>query len=614
MSELPKNLIYNKEKAGLNTSNAEEIREKIVDASKDTKYFERIKERSHNVDSAVEEMRFKLTCATKSSRKQALKEADALIEKLKSKRNMNDTYLHADLDMFYAAVEALDDPSLNDIPFAVGGDVKHGVISTSSYKARKFGVRSGMAVFIAMKLCPELKIVPHHGAKYKHYSDIVRSVFRKYDPDFTAFGLDEASLNVTKLTTKGELDENGNLVTGESIAKKIQKEVFDLTKLTLSVGVAHTTQLAKIASDINKPNGIYSVSKDPDEMQAFVDKLPIRKIPGIGGVAEQTLQGLGINFVRDIIEKREDIWLTQRPIFREFLFAAALGVYQKVVNKGPQQSISKECTFDATYDRCTLMDIIERLSAQVHSVLKDQGSACKTVGVRFKDNAFNSYTRNFTFQCETSKKKDITNAALKLLLDDMKSHVVKYRLLGVRVSSLTKPGSKVQQSIRAFAVNSSYIPPKKEASKKDEKTYKKEENKEMTEEEIAAVFNVNDDDSDDYEHSSCYSLQYNYEEDRFEFACEEDVIETPKNEEKETQCVAEAKDEKVQEKEEKKAIDGPLAKFLVPKEQCTSMPKEETKKVAKPSKPAPKKNKKKPKKMLPNISQKSLDQLFEKVK
>ena len=442
-------LIFNVEKAGLNKNTAHQISKTIVETSKDTKYFEKQLQRSQNIDRIVEEMKFKITCTTKGAKIEAENQANQLINILSRKRDLTSIYLHADLDMFYAAVEALEDPSLNDIPFAVGGDVRHGVISTSSYKARQFGVRSGMAVFIALKLCPELKIIPHHGEKYVHFSNIVRSVFKKYDPNFRSAGLDEASLNITQILQKD------TTLTPELIARRIQEEVYELTKLTLSIGIAHTTHLAKIASDYNKPNGIFKMPDDPDELVSFIGKLPIRKLPGIGGVAEQTLKGLGVNFVGDILEKKVDIWITQRPLFREFLFSAALGVYQRSMVKMPAKSISKETTIDPTNDKCKLMDIIEKLAKQVSDLLQGSGCACRTVTVKFKDSSFNLTTRCLTFDFDTSKTTDIVNAAFKILFDEMRDKFVKYRLLGVRVSSLIQSGAKRQKSINAYAVKNS---------------------------------------------------------------------------------------------------------------------------------------------------------------
>ena len=441
-------LLYNVEKAGLNKNTAHQISKTIVETSKDTKFYERQVKKSQNLDKLVESMKFKITCTTKAEKLEAENQSSQLISILSRKRDLTSTFLHADLDMFYAAVEALYDPSLKDIPFAVGGDIKHGVISTSSYKARQFGVRSGMAVFIAFKLCPDLKLVPHHGERYVHYSNIVRSVFRKYDPNFISGGLDEASLNITTLLQKD------SSLTPESIAENIQKEVFELTKLTLSIGIAHTTQLAKIASDYNKPNGIFRMPEDPDELVAFIGKLPIRKIPGIGGVSEQTLKGLGINTVGDILEKRVDIWLTQRPLFREFLFSAALGVYQRSLERPPVQSISKETTIDATNDKCKIMDVIEKLATQVATTMRSSGCSCRTVTVKFKDSNFNLSTRCYTFEYYTSKTNDIINAAFKILFDEMNTKFVKYRLLGVRVSALVRSGEKRQTCIHSYLTKS----------------------------------------------------------------------------------------------------------------------------------------------------------------
>ena len=559
-------LIFNVEKAGLNKNSAHQISKKIVETSKDTKYYEKQVQRSQNIDKIVEDMKFKITCTTKAAKIEAENQADQLINILSRKRDLTSTYIHADLDMFYAAVEALEDPSLNDIPFAVGGDVKHGVISTSSYKARQFGVRSGMAVFIALKLCPELKIIPHHGEKYVHFSNIVRTVFKKYDPHFRSAGLDEASLNITE-----KLQKDPSL-TPEIIAQSIQKEVYELTKLTLSIGIAHTTQLAKIASDYNKPNGMFRMPEDPNELIEFIGKLPIRKIPGIGGVAEQTLKGLGVNTVGDILAKKVDLWITQRPLFREFLFSAALGVYQRSMIDMPAKSISKETTIDPTNDKCKLMDIIEKLAKQVCDILQGSGCSCRTVTVKFKDSSFNLTTRCLTFDFDTSKTTDIVNAAFKILFDEMRDKYVKYRLLGVRVSSLTQPGAKRQKTINYYAVKSTNL------TNQTPKQTNEEEFHYLSSDSESEVF-LSSTDDEEIVYDGIQDSEYDQNSQQvlppmnLDYIQEE--VEAVRKEEK-------SKKEKLKQKQNKNSISktGPLCKFLVP---TSEIPKyEEKPKISSP--------------------------------
>jgi len=454
MTQPTTSLLYNQEKAGLQ-ANPEQIANKIAQISKETKYYELQKSRSKNIDHQISQYKDKIKSASQAELDFSLMQVDCFIDGLKKKYSLNKHYLHADLDAFFASVEALDDPSLIGVPFAVGGSIRHGVISTSSYEARKFGVRSGMAVFIAMNLCPELKIVAHHGDRYSEMGRLVRTVFAKYDPNYVSFSLDEATLDISPLVNSER--------TPYSIAKSIQEEVFDLTKLTISLGIGHSKMLSKMGSDINKPNGIYIFPSDHTELLQVLSKMTIRKVPGVGGVSEHLLHGLGIQTIGDVFEKRGIIWYVFRQVFCKFLFSSSLGVdNESFSTTGPQQSISKETTFDSNSDLSDLMGIVDYLSNKVSKKMQRMGIACRTVTVKFKDEFFQVFSKCYTFDHDTASVQEITNAALKILLDERKIKIQKLRLLGVRVSNLVQPGEKRQVSLKQWTVKQDPIssPPK----------------------------------------------------------------------------------------------------------------------------------------------------------
>lgn len=436
-------LVYDENKAGL-AAPAEEVREKIMSISKGSKYFEQQQKRSTRADKQILQMKNKLKHTSESERHFAEMQVENYLQNLEKLRDYSKTYLHADLDSFFASCEALRDPSLVGTAFAVGGEIKHGVLSTTSYEARKFGVRSGMAVFIALQLCPHLKIVESHYELYKHYSSIVRKIFEKYDSHYISFGLDEASLDLSehvKLDYEKAMD----------IAKNIQKEVFEQTKLTISCGIAITPQLAKIASDVNKPNGIFEIKHDRESTLDFISKLPIRKIPGIGGVAEQLLHGIGITTMKDVMDKKTDLWICMRPLFCQFIFSACLGINRQTFGvTRHQQSISKERTFDNTNDRVFMEEIIEKLCMEVCKLLQEMNVLCRNVTVKFKDSSFQTITRCLSFDHDTNKIADIFCACVKILNDELRSRYVKYRLLGVRCGQLSTPGAKRQISIQTM--------------------------------------------------------------------------------------------------------------------------------------------------------------------
>lgn len=457
-------IIYNQVKAGL-VSAADDIAAKVADASKDTRYFQLQKERSKNCDAQISKMQEKIRSMSAAELDFATYQVDNFIKGLESKRSFSTIYMHCDLDSFFASVEALLDPSLKGTAFAVGGSIKHGIISTSSYEARKYGVRSGMAVFVAMRLCPHLNVVRHHGDKYMEYSHEVQEIFKKYDPNFVSFGCDEATLDITHLINEQTKPDQ--------IAKQVQQEVFEKTKLTISCGVAHTPQLSKIASDINKPNGYFIVPNNEEQLKQFLSSLPVRKIPGIGGVNEQLLKGIGIETIGQIIEKRAEIWASMTHKFCTFMFSAAVGVQIREYEAGPQQSISKDRTFDATDAKHELMDMVELLASKVAKKMQKMNIACRNISVKFKDINFKVTQKSYTFDYDTSSTSEIVNVALKLLLEERNERSIKLRLVGVRASNLTAPGEKRQVSIKNFLKDKDEAETK-EPKEKPEKKQKKE--------------------------------------------------------------------------------------------------------------------------------------------
>ena len=438
-SQPDENLIYNPSKAGLPT-NFQNISHQIQEVSKGTKYFQFQKERSKIMESQIKGLKKKLNSASKLELDFARLKADAYLTSLESRRNFSNVFLHADLDAFFASVEALIDPSLKGIPFAVGGSIKHGVISTSSYEARAFGVRSGMAIFIALNLCPQLKIVECHFDAYIEASNKVKSVFARYDPDFVSFGLDEATLNISQLIADGR--------DMKEIALEIQQSVYKETNLTISIGIATTSQLAKMASDINKPNGICIMPFESQALRDFLAPLKIRKIPGIGGVTERKIQALGVETIGDIIAKRAEICHVFSDLFIRFLFSSAIGctnLDKSIPEK--QQSFSKETTFDATNDLSKLFEIIENLALKIAKKLQKHNITTKTITVKFKDSQFQKFDRSITLDHQTSKTSEILNAAIASLMYEHRHQHKSLRLMGVKVSNLLYPGEKRQESI-----------------------------------------------------------------------------------------------------------------------------------------------------------------------
>ncbi|WP_237386655.1 DNA polymerase IV [Xenorhabdus sp. Sc-CR9] len=199
--------------------------------------------------------------------------------------------IHVDMDCFFAAIEMRDNPSFSNIPIAVGGSAdRRGVISTANYLARHFGVHSAMSTAMALKLCPQLKVIPGRMALYKDVSQHIRQIFSRYTELIEPLSLDEAYLDVT--------DCHHCHGSATLIAQEIRQIIFDELTLTASAGIAPIRFLAKIASDINKPNGQYVIS--PENVDTFVKSLPLRKIPGVGKVTAKRLSDMGLETCSDV--------------------------------------------------------------------------------------------------------------------------------------------------------------------------------------------------------------------------------------------------------------------------------------------------------------------------
>lgn len=201
--------------------------------------------------------------------------------------------IHIDMDCFYAAIEMRENPALRGIPMAVGGDPnRRGVIATANYDARRFGVRSAMASAHALRLCPHLTIVPVRMNAYRQESAIIRAIFEEFTDQIEPLSLDEAYLDVS----------HSDHCRGSAtlIAQEIRRQIQESTGLTASAGVAPNKFLAKVASDINKPDGIFTIP--PDDVDRFIRTLPVEKIPGVGKVTAEKLHRIGLRTCADLQE------------------------------------------------------------------------------------------------------------------------------------------------------------------------------------------------------------------------------------------------------------------------------------------------------------------------
>lgn len=237
------------------------------------------------------------------------------------------------MDCFYAAIEERDFPELRGHPVGVGGSTRRGVLTTANYEARKFGCRSAMPIFMALEKCPHLKIVPTRFPIYKRDSRHIRDIFSRYTDLVEPLSLDEAFLDVTHQTEYGT-----------AIAKKIRADIFRETALTASAGIAANKLLAKIASDWRKPNGQFTVP--PESAADFMENLPIKKIPGVGGKMNLRLQEFGIETCGQfrVIDRFD--WARRLGSYGPELWERCWGRDERpVCNDSPRKSLSIENTF-----------------------------------------------------------------------------------------------------------------------------------------------------------------------------------------------------------------------------------------------------------------------------
>eukprot|EP00826_Nyctotherus_ovalis_P050627 TRINITY_DN6230_c0_g1_i1.p1 TRINITY_DN6230_c0_g1~~TRINITY_DN6230_c0_g1_i1.p1 ORF type:complete len:430 (-),score=138.13 TRINITY_DN6230_c0_g1_i1:627-1916(-) len=336
--------IFIGEKPGMEKVDKQKVEQVIEETLKSTEYYQRETEKLEAMKIRVTHMKEQLAQIKQNKKEFAnkMKEVNQLVEGYRLQFDTTRTWVHIDMDMFFAAVEIKDKPHLANKPVAVGG---YSMISTTNYVARKYGIRAAMPGFVAKKLCPELVFVELNYKKYTEVSEQVKTILYEYDPELESMGLDEANMDVTDyLTVNGGCSDENKI----KLAKEIQEKIFNKVKLTASCGIAANNILAKISCGMHKPNGITLVPFDPVEIEKFMSTLSVRKIPGIGKVTEQLLNGLGFSTCKDIIDKAADLYVLFNEDNFEFYITQALGMSRNEHvsdDRGIQKNISISSTF-----------------------------------------------------------------------------------------------------------------------------------------------------------------------------------------------------------------------------------------------------------------------------
>jgi nucleotidyltransferase/DNA polymerase involved in DNA repair len=352
--------------------------------------------------------------------------------------------VHIDMDAFYAAVEQRDHPQLRGRPVIVGADPKggqgRGVVSTASYEARPFGVHSAMPISQAYRLCPHAVYLPVRMGRYQEISARIFAIFRRYTDRVEALSIDEAFLDVT-----GSTRLFGPV---EDIARRIKQDIAREEHLVASVGVAPNKFLAKLASDLSKPDGFLVLSDSDAEVESFLHDLPIHRLWGVGEKTTRQFEALGLRTIGQVAQWPQSQLTARFALLGTHIWRLAHGIDDRPVE--PQRapkSISAETTFSADTDdvrlwRRTLLGLAE----QVAHRLRVEGFMTTRVTLKFRDADFVTLTRSRSFNEPTAVATDLYHAASDLLQTVLRRQR-RARLLGVAATGLT---AVAQQQLSLF--------------------------------------------------------------------------------------------------------------------------------------------------------------------
>ena len=339
---------------------------------------------------------------------------------------VNKAIIHADFDAFYASVEQRDDSKLAGRPVLVGGRPdSRGVVASASYEARKYGIRSAMPMSRAIKLCPQAVMKRARFDVYREVSKHVMEIFKTFTPIVEPLSLDEAYLDVT--------DKQTSTMTPPVIARNLKRKVLDQLELTISTGVSTSKSISKIASDMDKPDGLTVVR--PGTEKDFLSPLPIESLWGIGPKTKERINKQGIYIISEM-SAQSDMWFSENfGINAELIKLMSLGIDDRpVVIHKDRKSYSSETTLNEdTGDVVLLKEIVSRLSQDVSSSLMKKGISGKTVKLKLRTSDFHTFTRQISFADPVQLASEISEYATRLLEYEIDEDI-KFRLLGVGVS------------------------------------------------------------------------------------------------------------------------------------------------------------------------------------
>ena len=334
--------------------------------------------------------------------------------------------IHVDMDAFYASVAELDNPELRGKAIAVGGSEARGVVSAASYEARKFGVKSAMSGFLAKQKCPHIIFVKSDFVRYKEISSKVREIFYEYTDLVEPLSLDEAYLDVTE-NKKGNPSAN-------DIAKEIRQRIFDETGLRASAGISINKFIAKVASDINKPNGQKTVH--PDEVLQFLEELPVNKFYGVGKVTAAKMYNLGIFTGNDLKKKSIEELVKLFGKSGSHYYNIVRGIHNSAVKPNRiRKSLAAERTFSENISsEIFMIEKLEKIADELERRMIKADTKGKTITLKIKYSDFTQQTRSKTKANFMQTKKEFFPVVKELLFQDKLTNSV--RLLGLSFGNL----------------------------------------------------------------------------------------------------------------------------------------------------------------------------------
>ena len=346
--------------------------------------------------------------------------------------------IHIDMDAFYASVELKDHPELKDLPVVISSHHPRAVIAAASYPARKFGLRSAMSMSQAKKLCPQVLVIEPNFEKYRAVSTQIHQIFQRYTHIIEPLSLDEAYLDVT--------ENLKNIPSATEVAIQIRHDIFQVTGLTASAGVAPNKFLAKIASDWHKPNGICVIK--PSQVQNFIQHLALKKIPGVGKVTQEKLKALQLETLGDLQQLDEAILIQHFGKYGQQLYLYAQGIDERPVQtERERRQISKETTFDDDLILTECHNYWPKLIDQVWASLEKKQLSARGVSAKLKLKNFQVLQHSKSFKQPLENKQQLEDVLQQLLIEMRISKHAQFRLIGIGVYQLSEQQDLPQLSL-----------------------------------------------------------------------------------------------------------------------------------------------------------------------